>query len=248
MGIFNLRNRNKTNHFNYTDFYSTDIHSHLIPGIDDGSQDIEESLEIIASMSNMGIKKIITTPHISMLYPNTPDNINNGLTKLQKEVAARNIDIKLEVAAEYMVDDVFVEILKNGQLMTFGKNYVLIELNSYSPFPILSDIIFEMQIKGYDIILAHPERYLYWQNEFANYEKLKDRELFFQINILSLTNIYSHEIHKLAVRLIKEGMIDFVGSDIHSAEYIPKIKDVLSGKLFQELATTGQIKNNLLLD
>ncbi|HQI71492.1 MAG TPA: hypothetical protein PLT47_12120, partial [Bacteroidales bacterium] len=120
--------------------------------------------------------------------------------------------------------------------------------NSYSPFPILSDIIFEMQIKGYDIILAHPERYLYWQNEFANYEKLKDRELFFQINILSLTNIYSHEIHKLAVRLIKEGMIDFVGSDTHSAEYIPKIKDVLSGKLFQELASTGQIKNNLLLD
>ncbi|HQI71393.1 MAG TPA: hypothetical protein PLT47_11620 [Bacteroidales bacterium] len=121
MGIFNLRNRNKTNLFNYTDFYSTDIHSHLIPGIDDGSQDIEESLEIIASMSNMGIKKIITTPHISMLYPNTPDNIYNGLTKLQKEVAARNIDIKLEVAAEYMVDDVFVEILKNGQLMTLAK-------------------------------------------------------------------------------------------------------------------------------
>jgi len=248
MGIFNLRNRNKTNHFNYTDFYSTDIHSHLIPGIDDGSQDIEESLEIIASMSNMGIKKIITTPHISMLYPNTPDNINNGLTKLQKEAVARNIDIKLEVAAEYMVDDVFVEILKNGQLMTFGKNYVLIELNSYSPFPILSDLIFEMQIKGYDIILAHPERYLYWQNEFANYEKLKDRELLFQINILSLTNIYSPEIHKLAVKLIKEGMIDFVGSDTHSAEYIPKIKDVLTGNLFQELATTGQIKNNLLLD
>ncbi len=248
MGIFNFRHKQKNNSFNYTDFYSTDLHSHLIPGIDDGSPDFEESLKIIAALGNMGIKKIITTPHISMLYPNTPEKIYDIFTKLQQEVAAKNIEISLEVAAEYMIDENFVEILKNEKLMTFGDNYVLIELSSYSPFPILSDLIFEMQTKGYNIVLAHPERYLYWQYEFSGLEKLKDRELLFQLNMLSLTKIYSPDVHKLAVRLIKEGMIDFVGSDTHSVDYIPKMNAVLTGKLFQELAATGQMKNNLLSD
>ncbi|HNZ43422.1 MAG TPA: capsular biosynthesis protein [Bacteroidales bacterium] len=248
MAIFDFRHKQKNGPFNYTDFYSTDLHSHLIPGIDDGSPDMDESLKIIAGLSSMGIKKIITTPHISMLYPNTPEKIYEIFTELQREVAARNIEISLEVAAEYMIDENFVEILKNGKLMTFGKNYVLIELSPYNPFPILSDLIFEMQIKGYNIVLAHPERYLYWQYEFSGLEKLKDRELLFQLNILSLTKIYSQDVHKLAVRLIKEGMVDFVGSDTHSMDYIPKMKDVLTGRLFQDLAATGQIKNNLLSD
>lgn len=248
MAIFDFRHKQKNDPFNYTDFYSTDLHSHLIPGIDDGSPDMDESLKIIAGLSSMGIKKIITTPHISMLYPNTPEKIYETFAELQREVAARNIEISLEVAAEYMIDENFVEILKNGKLMTFGKNYVLIELSPYNPFPILSDLIFEMQIKGYNIVLAHPERYLYWQYEFSGLEKLKDRELLFQLNILSLTKIYSQDVHKLAVRLIKEGMVDFVGSDTHSMDYIPKMKDVLTGKLFQDLAVTGQIKNNLLSD
>ncbi|HNW88342.1 MAG TPA: hypothetical protein PKN48_01690 [Bacteroidales bacterium] len=247
MGIFNFRHKNEAITSDYTDFYNIDLHSHLIPGVDDGSTSTRESLEIISSLKSMGLKKIIVTPHVSVFYPNSPEKIRAAFEQLKNKVAENNIDIEMDVAAEYMVDDGFRNIFESGNLMTFGKNYVLLELSTYSPFPGLSDLIFEMQTNGYNIILAHPERYLYWENEFENYGKLKDRELFFQLNILSLTKIYSPEIHNMAVKLIKHGMIDFIGSDIHSLEYIPKIKDTLTNKFFQKLADTGQIKNNQLL-
>jgi protein-tyrosine phosphatase len=247
MGIFKIRKKNTEVSTN-ADFYDIDMHSHLIPGIDDGVRNTEESLEIISSLKSMGIKKIIITPHISLNYPNNPEKIHTAFEQLKNNVAEKNIDIELAVAAEYMIDDGFSDIFKSGKLMTFGDNFVLIELTTFSPYPGLSDLLFEMQIKGYNVILAHPERYLYWQNDFEIFRKLKDRELYFQLNILSLTKIYSAEIHKMAVKLIKERMIDFIGSDIHSAEYIPKIKNTIADKLFQELADTGQIKNNKLLN
>lgn len=247
MGIFNFHKKNDPAASAKDGFYHIDLHSHLIPGIDDGVKSMEEALGIISSLIGLGIKKVITTPHISQLYPNSPEQVHRAFELLKNKVAEKNMDIQLEVAAEYMVDDGFRELFESGNLLTFGNNFVLIELSTYSPHPGFSDLLFELQSNGYNVVLAHPERYLFWQKDLAAIKKLKDRELYFQLNILSLTKIYSAEIHKMAVQLIKERMIDFIGSDIHNPDYIPLIKNAAQGKLYQELSVSGQIKNNRLL-
>jgi len=246
MGLFNLRDKNDLALTN-NDWFTVDFHSHLIPGIDDGAGSTDESLEIITSLRSIGIKKIITTPHISMKYPNTREKILSSFEILKAAVIKQNIDIEMEVAAEYMIDEGFQNLLKSGKLMTFGNNYVLIELATFSPYPALPDFLFEMQCNGYNIVLAHPERYLYWQNNFEPLRKLKDRELYFQMNILSLTKIYSADIYKMALHLVKEKMIDFIGTDIHNIESIPLIKNTLTTKMFLDMGRTGQIKNNSVL-
>jgi len=247
MGIFNFHKKSNPAASASTGFYHIDLHSHLVPGVDDGVKSIEESLDIISSLKSLGIKKIITTPHISQRYPNSPEIIHHAFDQLKNKAAEKNIAIELEVAAEYMVDEGFRDIFESGQLLTFGNNFVLIELSTYSPYPGFSDLLFELQSNGYNVVLAHPERYLFWQYDFGTIKKLKDRELYFQMNILSLTKIYSAEIHKMAVQLIKERMVDFIGSDIHNPEYLPLIKNAAQGKLYQELSVSGQIKNNKLL-
>ncbi len=247
MSLINFFGSKKESETDYSQHYSVDIHSHLIPNVDDGVRDIEESINLITFFKSIGIKKIFTTPHISMSFPNSPEKIYNIYGQLKDELIKRNIGIELEVAAEYMIDDGFRTIFESGNLMTFNNNFVLIELTTFSPHPDFYNLLFEMQSNGYTIILAHPERYMFWQNDLNTFKKLKDRELVFQLNLLSLTNIYSSEIHKMAMWLIKEKMIDLVGSDIHNEQYIPIIKDVLSGKLFQSLINSGQVKNNALL-
>lgn len=246
MGIFNFQHKSNSQASNFSDYYQVDIHSHLIPGIDDGAKSLNDSLEIIASLKSLGLKKLITTPHISQAYPNSKEHILEAFGHLKTAVAENNIGIQLELGAEYMVDDGFWDIYKKGDLITFGKNFVLIELNTYSAHPGLSNYLFEMQSSGVNVILAHPERYLYWQEDFNRAKKMKDREVYFQMNILSLTKAYSADIHKLALRLLKEGMIDFIGSDIHSLDYIPKISDVLFDKQLMDLLANGQIRNNSL--
>ncbi|HOY32651.1 MAG TPA: hypothetical protein PKW80_12305 [Bacteroidales bacterium] len=246
MGIFDLHRNKESLIPDIADIYTIDLHSHLIPGIDDGAGSFEEALEIISSLNKSGIKKIITTPHMSRLFRNSPEIIHPLFEKLKKRIVENNVDIELAVAAEYLVDEGFQQILESGRLMTFGNKYVLIELPLLYPFSGLSDMLFEMQSRGYNVVLAHPERYLYWQNDLGAFYKLKDREIVFQLNILSLTKNYSAQTHKLALKLIREGLIDVIGTDIHKPAQIPLIKETLTGKLFQELARTGQIKNNML--
>lgn len=247
MSLINFFGNKKKTETDYLQHYSVDLHSHLIPNVDDGVSSIEESINLFTFFKSIGIKKIYTTPHISLNFPNSPEKLRSSYFLLKDELIKRNIGIELEVGAEYMIDDGFRSIFESGNLMAFHTNFVLIELTTFSPHPDFYNLLFEMQSNGLSIILAHPERYLYWQNDLNTFKRLKDRELLFQMNLLSLTGIYSPDIHKMAMWLIKEKMIDLVGSDIHNGQYIPKIKEVLSGKIFQTLINSGQVKNNALL-
>jgi len=140
-----------------------DIHSHLIPAIDDGVNSFEEALDLIKRLYDLGIRKIITTPHIKNdYYKNTPEIINRGCESLKHFVEQAQIPVEIVAAAEYLIDDGFEDKLKKGDLMTFGDNFLLVELSYYDPHPNLSSIIFNLQIEGYKVILAHPERYSYW--------------------------------------------------------------------------------------
>lgn len=200
---------------------SVDIHSHLLPGIDDGSQSIEDTNFLISKMIDIGFNSIITTPHIiSSVWNNTEDSIKNKFyetkTQVDKTLPIKNFGF----SCEYMLDSHFIKKLDEEKLLTLKDNFILIEM-SYLSAPIqLYEIIFEIQLKGYRPILAHPERYVFYHNNFKEYEKLKNAGCLFQLNLLSTVDYYGKIIGKIAEKLLKNGLIDFVGSDIHHKNHI----------------------------
>jgi len=226
---------------------STDMHSHLIPGIDDGSKSIEESLELVKALYNIGYRKLVTTPHIyTEIFKNTPDIILQGLEKLKVALHEANIPVKIEAAAEYMYDDTLTKKFKAGELLSFGKKYVLIELSSFITPVNLFQLLFDMKIDGYLPILAHPERYAYWHDDFENYINLKDREILFQVNLPSLSGYYSPQVRMMAEKLIENNMVEFVGTDIHNMEYFEQIEKSRYSKYLEKLINSGNLLNPTL--
>lgn len=215
-----------------TDFFHerfVDIHSHLLPGIDDGAKDIEDSISLIKKMSEYGIKNFITTPHIlGDVYPNTPEIINSKLNTVKKALIQREItDVKIEAAAEYMLDEQFSLLLEKDQpLLTLKDNLVLVEMSYFSPPINLYDILFKIQLKGYKPILAHPERYIFYHKNFNEYYKLKKSGCLFQLNILSLTEQYGKDVKKTATTLLNKKMYDFLGTDVHNHKHIKLLKSI----------------------
>ncbi|MDQ3192618.1 MAG: capsular biosynthesis protein [Bacteroidota bacterium] len=198
-----------------------DIHSHLIPGIDDGAQVMEESLEIIEYFKSQGYQKLITTPHVmSDYYKNTPEIILSGLEKLKEAVKNAGIEIELQAAAEYYLDFEFEKKIEQKQLLTFGDNYVLFELGFLSPPDSMNNAIFLMQTNGYKPVLAHPERYTYWYRDFNKYYELKEKGVLFQMNMNSLTGHYSIDTKKIAEKMVDENMIELIGSDCHNMNHV----------------------------
>jgi tyrosine-protein phosphatase YwqE len=225
-----------------------DFHSHLIPGIDDGAKDLENSIELIKGLKAFGYKRLITTPHVmSDFYRNTPEIILQGLDLVRKELEKQGISIELEAAAEYYLDEYFEEKIKEKSLLTLGDNYVLFELPFIAEPPNLSTAIFELQTNGYQPILAHPERYGFWYQNFDKYHELKERGVELQLNILSLIGHYSPETRKIAERLIDEDLITFLGSDCHNMGHIKLMELARSKKYLHRLLEKGLLKNEQLL-
>jgi len=225
----------------------TDMHSHLIPGIDDGVMTIAESINLIKELSGMGFERIITTPHIQYeYYRNTPEIILEGLEKVKNRLAEEDYDISLEAAAEYRIDEGFGDHVKAGNLMTFGDNYILVELSYYNPHPDFENIIFNLQVDGYKVILAHPERYSYWHESWDKFIALKERGVYFQLNAVSLAGHYNDSVIKYARKFVDEGMIEFVGSDLHDENYLLSLKKAGNDKSFRKLLESGRLLNNKL--
>jgi tyrosine-protein phosphatase YwqE len=223
------------------------MHSHFIPGIDDGAKTIEDSVNLITAMHDFGYTKIITTPHImGDNYRNTPEIILSGLKNVKKAVAEKGIKIELEAASEYYIDYDFEKKIEKEPLLTFGKNYVLVEVSYLNAPENLYKIIFQMQLKGYKVVLAHPERYNYWHDNFEMYENFIDRNVYLQVNINSLTGYYSQETKKIAEELINKNMISFIGSDCHRKDHIEVIKKAVYEKHFEKLLSSGKLLNNTL--
>ncbi len=220
-----------------------DIHSHLIPGIDDGAKTMEDSLLLIRVLMDLGYQKIITTPHImSEYYPNTPEIIRAGLENVRTALQAANMDIEIEAAAEYYVDQSFEEYLsKDGELLTFADRHILVEQSMLAPTPNLGAVLFQLNTKGYRPILAHPERYAYYANDFEAFEQLKNYGCLFQLNLLSMTGYYGKIQQQLALKLLKADMIDLLGTDMHHQRHAKVLQKMaqdkrvlkhLSGKTF----------------
>ncbi|NJO24762.1 MAG: hypothetical protein HC867_01705 [Bacteroidia bacterium] len=202
-GMFNFWKKKKTEDI-YGPLYA-DMHSHLIPGIDDGSPDMETSLAMIEALREAGFRKLITTPHIMWdMYKNTAPGILAGLEELKKEVDARGIDVEVSAAAEYFLDDYVKELLRKKEpLLTVSKNMVLVEFSLASPPLDLKELLFEMQLQGYLPIIAHPERYIYSERNKTFFTELKAAGYLFQLNLFSLGGIYGKATANLAHFLLK---------------------------------------------
>lgn len=228
---------------------TTDLHSHLIPEIDDGVNTLVESMIVIRKMKEIGFEKLITTPHImSHRFPNSSDTIKRGFEKVQEEVINKSIDIKLDFAAEYYLDEHFLELIKQKDILSFGKeNYVLFELSYTVPPLNLDTILFELQSAGYTPILAHPERYIYYTKNIDKLKELKDRGVLLQINTNSIGAFYGKKVKSAVDEIIKEKMVDFAGSDAHGKKYVDLLENItFKSKTYSNMLKTNNIKNHLL--
>ncbi len=226
--------------------HTTDLHSHLIPSIDDGSKSLDQSIDILGQLQELGFKKVITTPHImSHRFANTQEIIYAGYKLLKSELLKQNIDIELEVAAEYYYDEYFLELINKKDILTFGDNYVLFELSyNVKPFAI-EQMVSKLLEAGYKPVLAHPERYTYYNSE-SHYRALKEMGLLFQINAISTQNFYGKKVKKAVEKIIDLGIVDFIGSDIHSQAYLDTFSKSLKSKIYSKIIINNQIKNDYL--
>lgn len=209
--------------------FRTDIHCHIVPGIDDGSPDAATSADIIERMQAWGINRILASPHVTMVtFENDHSTIDPALASLHEELQRRGNGIEVLNHAEYRIDDLFSRRLESGDIMPMPGNYLLIE-NSFMQEPWnLDNLVFDLQVKGYIPILAHPERYPYYYNKKDRFKELHNAGLNFQINLLSLAEAYGKAEKKVAEMLIKEGLVDFVGTDIHRLSHADRIDAYLT--------------------
>lgn len=210
-----------------------DIHSHIIYGIDDGAKTVDDTRELIGSMKSLGFSKAITTPHTTpLVWDNSKEDILKKHTEVVNELPEETTSIQLGVASEYLMDESFLRRLNEESLLTIKDKYVLVEMSYINPPIQLFDILFELRTQGYEVVLAHPERYNFYHSDMAMYKKLKRAGCHFQLNLLSVTGYYGDHVLKAADLLLKEDMFDFVGSDIHHSRHIAgfdskvRVKDI----------------------
>ncbi len=223
-----------------------DMHSHLIPGIDDGAKTMDETIAMLAKFEHLGYRKVITTPHImSEVYNNTPEIILEGLEMVRSEIKKHGLKIQIDAAAEYYFDDYLVDLVKKREVMTFGDQYVLVEFSFHTP-PVYDDtLFFEMQMARYKPVLAHFERYPYFHGSITKAQEYRDKGAQIQININSLTGNYGPEVRKQAEKLIDHNLVDFIGSDCHRMQHLVTMEANLTLPYMTKLSSIS-LKNQSL--
>jgi tyrosine-protein phosphatase YwqE len=222
-----------------------DLHTHLLPGVDDGANDIEESLAMLRGMSEVGIQHLYLTPHVrSTYFNNTPASLRPVFDEFRQAATQAAIPVQLDLCAEYYIDATFQEALQaNTPLLCFPGNYLLVEISMHQEPLFLFNTLFDIQNKGYRLILAHPERYPYFWNKIDLYRKLKQAGCLLQVNLFSFIGYYGREVKAAAKLLRKHELIDLVATDIHHARQI----ELLSEKAIRKVLANIEVKNNQFL-
>lgn len=212
-------------------FFTTDIHSHVVPGIDDGSPSVERSVELVSRMKEWGLEKLIVTPHVTQdTFENTPEIIEEAYGNLRKGLEEAGIDIDMDHSAEYRIDEMFVEQLEAGMVRRLHGEFLLVENSYIQEAYNLDQILFSISMKGFRPILAHPERYMYYYDKRERYDELHGKGILFQVNLLSLSGFYGKEPKKIAEMLIDKGYVDFLGTDLHRRTHADVITKYLDSK------------------
>ncbi|RYE11684.1 MAG: capsular biosynthesis protein [Sphingobacteriaceae bacterium] len=246
--MFGLFKKKKFEHIRRFDLSTlgVDMHSHVLPGIDDGAQNVEESIVLVKAMMDLGIKKIIATPHIMVdYYRNTSQTINNALSVLKNELQKQQIDIEIEAAAEHLLDEGFEPLLDEGLVMPMTDNYLLFEMSFIDVHPNLIPLVQKIKDRGYKPILAHPERYPYFTIE--NCQNLKSWGCDLQMNTISLTGYYGGKTKEMAEAMVDYNLVDFISSDMHHPRHAAALERSLKTTHLEKLLFDYPLKNALLL-
>ena len=245
--MFNIFKKKHDDSLNLS-FLEVDMHSHLLPGLDDGLEVMEQTIAFAKEMKQLGYKKFICTPHILPdVHDNSPETILPRLEEVRKALKENEIDIEVDAAAEYMVGPELHEtILKGGKLLTFGNNYILIEMSYAAPSQNIVQVIFDLKIKGYRPILAHPERYNYYLGNNEIYEDFIARGCLLQVNLLSLTGFYGKPVQKAAEYLVKHKLVSFIGTDMHHQGHLNMTKKIATSTNFHKMVKELDLKNKHL--
>jgi len=225
----------------------TDLHSHLIPGIDDGAKDIEHSIKLIKGIKSLGYQKIITTPHtMSDYYKNTPEIILKGLQTVKSKIKELNIEIEIEASSEYFLDHHFMRLIEQDRLLPIAGEYILFELSFMSEPKLLGEAIFQLQLKGFKPILAHVERYTYWHQNYGKFQELKDKGVFFQLNINALAGVYGESTKLAAEHMIDANHYEFIGSDCHHEGHLELMKKSIQLPKLHQIIESNKLLNSTL--
>lgn len=230
-------------------FLEVDMHNHLLPGIDDGSKSVDQSIQLISGLRQLGFNKFVCTPHIlDGMYPNTAKTIGQAHRQLQTALKDQNQKIETVAAAEHMIDDGIARLIEKNDLCVMPGGYVLIEMSYLQESKALFQTILDIQNLGYKPILAHPERYNYFHYNFDMYKQIKNAGCLLQLNLLAISRYYGVEVKSTALTLIKSGMYDFVGTDLHHEKHLTALQQVVAKYPIRELLSTCTILNPTLLD
>lgn len=228
-----------------------DFHAHWLPGVDDGCKTIEESVEILTKMKNLGYSKFIASPHImGERYTNTKEDLLLKFGEFISKHEITNLNLDLGLAAEYLLDEKFEEKLVANDFLTIGNNYILVETSMNYDFPFVRDYIYQLLKLGYRPILAHPERYRYItaeKNYIDIYESMLNWGVEFQLNLFSLAGLFGTEAENAATKLIDLGYYSYVCSDIHLPHQIKLFDTVQKSIFLDKLIQSKQLKNNQFL-
>ena len=225
----------------------TDIHSHFLPGIDDGCKEAKESLTLLKRMYECGFRKIYCTPHIqSEYFRNSRETILPIFENLCNIVSDFIPGLELQIAAEYLIDEGFEKQVKDGLIFLGKKKHVLVELSYFNPYPKFKNVLQDVLMKGCTPILAHPERYVYWRVDDYIFGDLHAAGVLFQVNIPSICGFYGQGVRKRAFYLIEKGFVSLAGSDIHNEHYVDAICNGLNNKKVQDILKSGVFKNSEL--
>lgn len=227
---------------------TADMHSHLLPGIDDGAPDTDTSIELIKGLQGMGLQKLITTPHVLWeVYPNTTERIEQTCAGLNESLAQQEQPTTITAAAEYFIDEHFESLLKSKTpLLTIRYNMVLVEFSMITQPMDLQQVLFEMQMQNYQPVIAHPERYIYLKNKKTFFDELKDMGCFFQLNLLSLVGYYGTTVKELAEYLVKKKYYNFAGTDLHNKKHLSALNYLPESRAYNKLKDAGLLKNHIL--
>jgi protein-tyrosine phosphatase len=230
-------------------FIGADMHSHLLPGLDDGLKTLDETIFFINELYKLGYSKLICTPHIICdMYPNSVETILPKFEIVREALKETNSNVSIEAAAEYMVDLEMEKYILSGQpLLTFGNNLILIEMSYIGASPNIEQVIFQLRLKGLQPVLAHPERYIFYHQDFENYNRFIDLGCLLQVNLLSLLGYYGKPVKIVAEKLLKKKMVDLLGTDMHHEKHLAALKELASKKEFYKILEGTEIKNKKLL-
>ncbi len=220
------------------------MHSHLLPGLDDGAADIQASLKLIRSLHEMGFKKFWCTPHImSDFYRNDASSIMPALESVREAIKAEGIPVEVYAAAEYYLDDGFIKKLADEKLLTLGEKHLLFEVSYINAPENIDKVIFDMQLKGYRPIMAHPERYPFWYRDFEKYKTFRDQGVLLQVNMNSLSGYYGPDAKAIALKMVDEGIVDLLGTDCHHERHLEGLRKGLKEPSMRKLLEQTSLFN-----